>query len=485
IGKSSQYISPIQANPFDNCYRSDCHPDAKCTSTPTGYICECPDTHRDLNPANPGHECLSYTGVNECERKEWNECDEHARCIDQERLYRCECIKPYVNAAPPGKLPGSVCRLDYCADVNFCPANTTCQNLEGGPECVCKEGYMDIRSSPRLAELNIPKNVYCLRIQDVNECELGLTNCSAVAICTDLPFGYKCRCPDGYVDGNPEEPGRICAAQLCGLCNGHGDCIYDEATKNVTCSCVGGYTGEFCEIEPAKTLLLLFLILAVLLLLLSLCCCMYFCSKLRCFRRRPQRSIGSGQEILSSDYYSIPRAKLKRREVDETGAPAEASSRQLQRYLGDGGSISGESSGSSVQFERRIITDITTHEIKKTIYHDPETGRAIYEVTATASSSAGDGGNSQFLRPAIEIESEQRAGEPERFTRSSDSERTFPGGSGRGTIRESGSREYTSTRTTRQMADDYDEREAYSQEEEVDDAVFDRTTKKTLGQMSN
>lgn len=67
----------------------------------------------------------------------------------------------------------------------------------------------------------------------------------------------------------------------------------------------------------------------------------------------------------------------------------------MQRYLDDGASISGESSGSSVQFERRVITDITTHEIKKTIYHDPETGQAIYEVTATASSSANDGGHSQ------------------------------------------------------------------------------------------
>ncbi|CAG9540270.1 unnamed protein product [Cercopithifilaria johnstoni] len=481
VGKSKQYISPIQANPFDNCYNSDCHPDAKCTSTPTGYICQCPDTHRDLNPSKPGRECVSYIGFNECERKEWNECGEHARCIDQDHLYRCECIKPYVNAAPPGKLPGSVCRIDYCSDVNFCPANTTCQNEESGAECVCNEGYVDLRPSPYRDQLHYPENVYCLLLQDVDECALGLTNCSAVAVCTNLRIGYKCRCPDGYVDGNPNDPGRICAAQLCGLCNGHGDCIYNEATKNVTCSCIGDYTGEFCEIEPSKTLLLLFLILATLLLLLSLCFCLYFCSKLRCFRRRRETSVGSGREILSSDYYSIPRAKLKRREVDET-VPAEASSRQLQRYLDDGGSISGESSGSSVQFERRIITDITTHEIKKTIYHDPETGQAIYEVTATASSSAGDGGHSQFLRPPIEIESEQQAGETERFARSSDSvpqteSMSRTGGSRRGTIRESGSREYTSTRTTRQMADDYDKKEPYSQEEEIDGAVFDRTTK--------
>lgn len=37
VGKSKQYVSPIQANPFDSCYKNDCHSDAKCTPTPTGY----------------------------------------------------------------------------------------------------------------------------------------------------------------------------------------------------------------------------------------------------------------------------------------------------------------------------------------------------------------------------------------------------------------------------------------------------------------
>ncbi|VDM84962.1 unnamed protein product [Strongylus vulgaris] len=37
------------------------------------------------------------------------------------------------------------------------------------------------------------------------------------------------------------------AALLCGLCNGHGDCIHDSTTNNVTCACVEGYTGQYCE----------------------------------------------------------------------------------------------------------------------------------------------------------------------------------------------------------------------------------------------
>lgn len=35
---------------------------------------------------------------------------------------------------------------------------------------------------------------FCLNIRDVDECALGLTNCSGVALCKDLPIGYSCSC---------------------------------------------------------------------------------------------------------------------------------------------------------------------------------------------------------------------------------------------------------------------------------------------------
>ncbi|VDN07984.1 unnamed protein product [Thelazia callipaeda] len=469
VGKSKQFINSMQANPFDSCFRSDCHPDAICTPTSSGYECKCRDTHRDLNPSNPGRNCLNVTGVNECERNEWNECDEHARCIDEHYLYRCECVKPYIDAAPPDKLPGSVCRLDYCSDTHFCSANTTCVSQEEGATCVCKPGYTAVSTDE-----NIQSKIKCLLPEDVDECALGLHNCSAVAICTDLPNGYECRCPEGYVDGNPKLPGRICAAQLCGLCNDHGDCLYNQSTQNVTCVCHDGYTGEFCEIPPSKTLLILFLILAALLLLLSLCCCMYFCSKLRCFRRRsPETSIGSGQEILGSDYYSIPRAKLKRRDIDEmTPGSGHGDAGQLQRYLDEGRSISGDSTGSSsVEFERRVITDITTHEIKTTTYHDPVTGKAIYEVTATSSSNV-DGGDAQYIQTPIQIEDEQHAGE-ESYARS-DSAMEHLYSRSRTVLP---AIEASEQSITRDGVENYSENEAYRQEEDIGDATFDRSTK--------
>jgi hypothetical protein len=117
--------------------------------------------------------------------------------------------------------------------------------------------------------MGLQADQFCLSIRDIDECALGLNNCSKIAECTDLEVGYTCRCPAGYIDGQPETPGRVCAALLCDLCNKHGDCVHDIVTKNVTCSCTGDYTGEFCEVAPSMAPLVFLLLLALLFLLLA------------------------------------------------------------------------------------------------------------------------------------------------------------------------------------------------------------------------
>jgi hypothetical protein len=54
--------------------------------------------------------------------------------------------------------------------------------------------------------LGLSADHYCLAVRDVDECALGLHNCSSYAICTNLPDGYSCQCPAGWEDGNPELP---------------------------------------------------------------------------------------------------------------------------------------------------------------------------------------------------------------------------------------------------------------------------------------
>ena len=268
-----------------------------------------------------------------------------------------------MNAATDGALPGSVCSIDYCQDVNYCPLNSTCHNIDEEAKCDCRPGYVDLRKSERLSEAGLGDTI-CLLHADVDECALGLHNCSAAAVCINKRNGYECRCPEGYSDGNPSEPGRICAALLCGLCNGHGDCIHDAVTNNVTCACVDGWTGQYCELAPSKLPLLLMLLLALLFALLALLCCLYLCARCRGFGTRGSE-VSSERQIIGSDYYTIPRAKLAKGYGDEMGHDNAGA---LAAYLDDGGSIS--SDGSMEEIERRVTTDVTTREIRTTTVRD-------------------------------------------------------------------------------------------------------------------
>lgn len=47
-------------------------------------------------------------------------------------------------------------------------------------------------------------------LSDVNECALGEVDCSPWADCVDMFGSYTCVCHHGYVDANPERPGRTC-----------------------------------------------------------------------------------------------------------------------------------------------------------------------------------------------------------------------------------------------------------------------------------
>ncbi|KAI6201465.1 hypothetical protein M3Y96_00844600 [Aphelenchoides besseyi] len=414
IGESGLYLNPYQPDPFRACYKNTCHPKGLCFDEgPKSYRCACPPTYRDLNPSDPGKRCLPNVGYNECERPEDNECSPNSRCIDLEHLYRCQCNPGYSDAAPKDSVPGSVCVLDYCSDVSFCPSNTTCVNMEQEAECHCNSGFIDIRHSENRVHLGMKEDTMCLNLIDVDECALGLTNCSGVAVCEDHRIGYSCACPEGYVDGNPAEPGRVCGALLCDLCNQHGDCVHNALTKNVTCACTEGWTGEFCEVAPSNAGLILLILLALLFLLLTLCCLFYFCTKCRCFTRYREplmayrnglfpwstldqsTSSDSGADFsafsAAGDLYAhelgIPRAKLKSsgssRNLAENSSEAQAvhlasylndGMRIPRAHLGDTSSLGSESSEYTIreEIERRVITDITTTELRTTTEESEE-----------------------------------------------------------------------------------------------------------------
>ncbi|KAF7632829.1 hypothetical protein Mgra_00007760 [Meloidogyne graminicola] len=381
LGNSGLYLNPQQRNPFSSCFKNNCHPRGICIELgPNAYKCECTNGQRDLNPSDPGRKCVPVQGYNECEKEEENECSAEARCIDLEFLYKCECKRGYTDVSPKGSIPGSVCVLDYCSDVNYCPLNTSCVNTEQQAECQCQPGFVDIRHSESRMSLGYASDQYCLSTRDVDECALGLHNCSSYAICTNLPEGYQCQCPPGWEDGNLELPGRFCASKLCAQCHENGACIPDPTNNtNVICQCFDGYSGQFCELAPAAASLVLLVLLALVFLLLSLCFLLYLCTRCRCFYRRPEFAAldASASSDSGADFslYGIPRAKLKH--SSHTDSAADSRAAQLAGYLEDGIRIprvhlhhdgSSLASAASSEFtireeiERKITTDITRTE---------------------------------------------------------------------------------------------------------------------------
>lgn len=222
LGTSGLYISPFQWEWNSICLRANCHKNGFCIPRCVNEVlrtisahcsgintweCRCGDDYVDLQVeflrmiqmnnsflvqpnGVPGVQCQSRIGVNECLGP--NECDPKARCIDEEVEYRCQCMNQYLDKSPPGARPGSKCVFDFCSDLGTCPANTTCKINEERqePRCECIDGYIDIRNVRARISLGL-KDVLCLPLREVDECALGLTDCSGVAACKDTIEGKE------------------------------------------------------------------------------------------------------------------------------------------------------------------------------------------------------------------------------------------------------------------------------------------------------
>lgn len=75
--------------------------------------------------------------------------------------------------------------LDECSMItNLCQYQ--CINTLGSYECICPPGF------------SLERNRQC---RDVDECQLGIHNCSADDICVNIRGGFRCihiDCPTGY-----------------------------------------------------------------------------------------------------------------------------------------------------------------------------------------------------------------------------------------------------------------------------------------------
>lgn len=182
-----------------------------CVNTERGFLCSCgPGTRLD----NDGRTCV------ECSGGRWGEnctqdcdCSENAVRCDPERGCVCksgfsgvhcekdidECMTGLVTCSDKEQCvdtPGSA-RCDcvqglhrvngQCVDKNECAftqdndCTQVCENLEGGYQCACYQGYS--------------YNAVNKTCTDVDECALGTAGCEGD--CENTEGGYRCTCAEG------------------------------------------------------------------------------------------------------------------------------------------------------------------------------------------------------------------------------------------------------------------------------------------------
>ena len=137
--------------------------------------------------------------------------------MDGVNTYTCQC---------PANWQGRYCLedVDECTLNNPCQNHGTCQNTEGGYECICVNGF-------------IGKNC------EENKDDCAGSPCLNGGTCHDKVGRYECECPLG-------KTGLLCHLEdecLRNPCNPGARCDTNPVTGQRTCTCPPGYTGTTCE----------------------------------------------------------------------------------------------------------------------------------------------------------------------------------------------------------------------------------------------
>uniref|UniRef100_A0A915HLL8 EGF-like domain-containing protein n=1 Tax=Romanomermis culicivorax TaxID=13658 RepID=A0A915HLL8_ROMCU len=165
----------------------------------------------------------------------------------------CNC-KPKYNLDPVSQ----VCTINECAvGIANCSQYANCTDKLLGFICNCWPGYKDNSQG------NFP-GVICEKI--INPCEAGRHNCSEHARCIpDMLGGYKCECEKGFIDQYPPLSGRLCEKRInecadpnLNNCSKDADCF--DLDRGYRCVCHAGYQdlkpyeepGRFCYIDPCQ-----------------------------------------------------------------------------------------------------------------------------------------------------------------------------------------------------------------------------------------
>ncbi|KAL3076649.1 hypothetical protein niasHT_039103 [Heterodera trifolii] len=179
---------------------------------------------KGTNGSDEKRKGICVVPVNECADETLNDCDQKARCIDNDFGFECLCPEGFIDTSPnPHEFPGRKCRklINECLNplMNDCSAEAECVDELIGFSCHCKPGRSDISpQGEKRPGRKCSTDSAQQRTNGVDECLLGLHDCHPLATCVDLTDGFRCECFDGLIDAaspaaGGDRPGRNCTAK--------------------------------------------------------------------------------------------------------------------------------------------------------------------------------------------------------------------------------------------------------------------------------
>ncbi|XP_046643778.1 mucin-17-like isoform X4 [Daphnia pulicaria] len=193
-----------------------------------------------------------------------------------------------------------------------------------------------------------------LQAQDFDECSHeGHHDCSEFADCINEKGTYRCQCRPGYIDS--EEDGRICLAerQDCEECSGHGRCVFEPISNEMSCICNKWFTGKECQIN-LKVVMIVVLAVGIFMILLVTAIIVVCCLR----SRRAKGSITGGPSFLRYRGPSVPasgtldRAAMIRGDTSSEGSGNDNFAAQGTSTLDGKGGPRGTAGGPALQSYR-------------------------------------------------------------------------------------------------------------------------------------
>nr|XP_056700092.1 adhesion G protein-coupled receptor L4 isoform X1 [Euleptes europaea] len=171
----------------------------------------------------------SYTSQN-CT----NTCHEHAKCEVRNGVQGCYCNPGFTGPGITGPDKTGCYDDNECANATqLCGENANCTNTVGSYFCTCAPGF---RSSNGNATFVTNDGSSC---EDIDECSEAVTvACGDHAKCENLDGGYNCSCKEGYQPSTGKlqfkpNDGTSCQEIPAPECELHHDCVAENINRTL------------------------------------------------------------------------------------------------------------------------------------------------------------------------------------------------------------------------------------------------------------